>query len=204
LAVSTISSSPVDVDLLQLIDEDHRRVAVLRDVARGDLDRETVVRAVAVLFHQRAGLGAVLCDIGAIARQLGQTVGRQAPLPGGRRLHRAVDSGRYPRRGLEERLAIDRQLHRATDFGVAEGRLVAVDEKPRPGSASASSRRFAFGAWLLTSRIIWVVTSYGKVISNLAGDKGEVLGRPIGDDCPLDPVENTGGRGASSLGSGSA
>jgi hypothetical protein len=57
----------VDVDLLHLVDQDDGRVALLRNIAGCDLDREPVVRAVAVFLHQHARLGAVGRDIGPIA-----------------------------------------------------------------------------------------------------------------------------------------
>src|SRR5437763_4383787 len=60
---------PVYIDLLQLVDQDHRRVAIGRDVAGRYGDRETLVRPVAGLLHDRARLGAVLRDVGAIAGQ---------------------------------------------------------------------------------------------------------------------------------------
>src|SRR6516162_5810505 len=44
----------VNPDLLQLVDQDDRRVAIARDVARGYLDREPLVRAVAEPSHDFA------------------------------------------------------------------------------------------------------------------------------------------------------
>ena len=58
----------VDIDLLQVVDQDHRLVAVGRDVAGRDLDPERFVGAVAQLAHDLAALGARLFMVGAIAR----------------------------------------------------------------------------------------------------------------------------------------
>ena len=61
---------------------DHRlavKVAVLRDVACRDLDGQPVVRAVAVLHHQLARLGAIDRDIGPIARQGRENLGQEPP-----------------------------------------------------------------------------------------------------------------------------
>jgi hypothetical protein len=52
-AVSTTVERAVDIDLLQLVDHDDRRVAELRDVAGRDLDREALVRPVAMLYRAR-------------------------------------------------------------------------------------------------------------------------------------------------------
>jgi hypothetical protein len=39
-----------DIDFLQLVDQDHRRIAVRRDVAGRDLDPQRVLRPIAELF----------------------------------------------------------------------------------------------------------------------------------------------------------
>src|SRR5580700_4467960 len=59
----------VDIDLLQLVEQDHRRIAVGRDVARRHRDLQMAVGPVAELFHNLARLGAALGDIGSIAGQ---------------------------------------------------------------------------------------------------------------------------------------
>src|SRR4051794_23047350 len=48
------------VELLQLVDQDHRRVTVLRGVARRHHDLEPIVQPVTKLFHNPAGFGPVL------------------------------------------------------------------------------------------------------------------------------------------------
>src|SRR5216684_4536129 len=78
----------VDKDLLQLIDQNDRRVAENRDIARRYLDGEPPVGAVAELLQDLASLGAVLFDIGTIARQAAEDFRRKPPHSFGRRLHR--------------------------------------------------------------------------------------------------------------------
>src|SRR5438874_9644093 len=81
----------VDVDLLHLVDRDDGRVAVPGGVAGRDGDPEPLVRAVAELFHDRARLGAVLRDVGIVARQFGELLGGQTPDAVRRRLHHPAD-----------------------------------------------------------------------------------------------------------------
>src|SRR5271165_5009715 len=50
----------VDVNLLQLVDQDHRRITVEGGVPRRHLDLEPVVRSVAELLHDVASFGSVL------------------------------------------------------------------------------------------------------------------------------------------------
>src|SRR6266513_447933 len=52
-----------------MVDQNHRRVAGRLDVADCDLETQSLVRAVAELLHEAARLGAVLRDVGPIARQ---------------------------------------------------------------------------------------------------------------------------------------
>src|SRR5215469_14710458 len=59
----------VDIDFLQLVDQDYRRIAVARDVACRHRDREPFVGAVTELLQNLTGFGAVLGDIGIIAGQ---------------------------------------------------------------------------------------------------------------------------------------
>jgi hypothetical protein len=54
----------IDADLLELIDQDGRRVAVGRDVARGGFNRQPLVGSVAEPLNDCARLGAVLGDVG--------------------------------------------------------------------------------------------------------------------------------------------
>ena len=69
----------VDVDALQLVDQDHRRIPQVREVARRHLDLEPVVGPVAELLHDLASVRPVLLHVGVIARQLLQQIRRHAP-----------------------------------------------------------------------------------------------------------------------------
>ena len=69
----------IEIDLLQLVDQDHRRVAIHWQVARRDLDRQPMVRPVAEFFHDLAGFRAVLLHIGIVAGQCLQEVQRHPP-----------------------------------------------------------------------------------------------------------------------------
>src|SRR5207244_12675382 len=53
----------VDVDVLDLIDQDHRGIAIDRDVAGRDLHGEPLVGTVAELLHELARLGAIRLNI---------------------------------------------------------------------------------------------------------------------------------------------
>ena len=69
----------VDMDVFQLVDQDDRRIPVARRITRRHLYLEPVIGSVAELLHDRAGLGAVLRHVGAIARQRLQDIRRHAP-----------------------------------------------------------------------------------------------------------------------------
>src|SRR5262249_26359960 len=112
----------VDVDLLQLVDEDDRRVAVLRDVARRDDDFEPIVGAVAWPLHNLAGFRAVLCDIGVVTGQAAQHFRRHSPDPFGRRQHRAADIGLALVDRVDEGLAVEAQCQCPPDIGITERR----------------------------------------------------------------------------------
>ena len=59
----------IDIDLFQLIDQDQRRVAPGRNIARCDGDGEPLVGAVAEFLHDLPRIRASPRDIGAVARQ---------------------------------------------------------------------------------------------------------------------------------------
>src|SRR6516165_5651416 len=59
----------IDIDLFQLVDQDQRRVAPGRNIARCDGDGEPLVGARAELLHDLPRFGAPLRDIGTVARQ---------------------------------------------------------------------------------------------------------------------------------------
>jgi hypothetical protein len=58
----------VDVNLLQLIDQDHRRITVEGRVPRRHFDLEPVVGSLAERLHDPAGFRAVFLDIRPVAR----------------------------------------------------------------------------------------------------------------------------------------
>src|SRR5215469_18197094 len=57
----------INVHLLQLVDQDHRRIAKEREVARRYPDVQRLTGPVAELLHDAAGFPAVFLDIGTIA-----------------------------------------------------------------------------------------------------------------------------------------
>src|SRR5262249_30772755 len=59
----------VDIDLLQLVDQNHRRVAVVRYIAHRHFDLEMVIGTIAEGLHDLPGFRAVLLHVGIIARQ---------------------------------------------------------------------------------------------------------------------------------------
>src|SRR5215472_16602260 len=69
----------IDIDLLQLIDQNDRRVAVVRDITDGYFNLEMVIWAIAVRVHDLPGLRSVLLHVGIIARQLVEHFRRHAP-----------------------------------------------------------------------------------------------------------------------------
>src|SRR6516162_2208451 len=81
----------VDIDLLQLVDQQYRRVAIGRGVARGHGRRERLVRPIAQPLHDDARLLAVFGGIGAVSRQRLQDLRRHTPAPGRRRHHRPAN-----------------------------------------------------------------------------------------------------------------
>ena len=69
----------VDVDLLQLVDQDHRRISVVRNIARRHFDLEVVIEAIAERLHNLSGFCAVLPHVGIVAGQCIEHLGRHAP-----------------------------------------------------------------------------------------------------------------------------
>ena len=57
----------IDVNFLELVDQDHRRIAVDRNVARGHLDFERLGLAVAQALHDIARFCAALFNVGGVA-----------------------------------------------------------------------------------------------------------------------------------------
>src|SRR5215475_4889461 len=116
------SRTPIDVDLLQLIDQQHRRVAIHRPVTRCHLDREAVVRAVAELLHYLAGLFPAPGHVWVIARQFCHLVRRHTPQAAGWRLQHPADLPLSLAEGIDNRLTVDAQCHRSPQTRVAEWR----------------------------------------------------------------------------------
>ena len=110
----------LDADLLQLVDQDHRRVAVDRDVARRDLDLERLARAVAQLLHDLARLGAVLVDVGRMAVQAGQHVLGHAPHALRRRQHGGTIEVMALAQDFAEHIVVERQHQRVAQLGTVE------------------------------------------------------------------------------------
>jgi hypothetical protein len=73
----------VDIDLFQLVDQDQRRVAPGRHIARSNGDSKPLVGAVAERLHDLSRFDATLRDIGAVARQRLQHLGRMPHNPSG-------------------------------------------------------------------------------------------------------------------------
>ena len=57
----------VDINFFQLVDEDHRRIPIGRDIARRHLYLEPVIRSVTELLHNLAGISAVFPHVGVIS-----------------------------------------------------------------------------------------------------------------------------------------
>src|SRR6516165_2357707 len=119
----------VDINLFQLRDQDHRRVSPGRNVPSRDGDGKPVVGAVAEFLHDLPRFGAPRPDIGAVARQGRQHLGRHAPQPLGRRLHWAADRALSLAHDVDECLAVQGQRHRAPQLGFVEGWRAAIDDQ---------------------------------------------------------------------------
>src|SRR5260370_17179607 len=71
----------VNVDLLQLIDQDHCRVAQVWEVAHRHLDLEPVIGPIPELMQYLAGVRAVSLNIGTLPRHPFQTTLSPPPSP---------------------------------------------------------------------------------------------------------------------------
>jgi hypothetical protein len=81
----------VDINLLQLVDQDNRGIAINREVPRRNFYGEAVVRPITQVRQYFAGLGPALLKIGAIAWDRVQNVGRHGPHAFRRRQHGATN-----------------------------------------------------------------------------------------------------------------
>ena len=124
-----VASELTVINLLQLVDQDHRGVAVGGEVAGRDRHREMLVGPVAELFHQCAGLGAALLHVGMIARKSLQHLRRHAPESARRGLHNRADVALALCQDVDERLAVERERHCPPQIGIVEGRQIAVDDQ---------------------------------------------------------------------------
>src|SRR6516225_6114335 len=180
----------VDIDVLQLVDQQHRGSAIGREIAGRYLDVEMFVGAVAELLHDPAAHRAVFLDVGVIARQFLHLVRRHAPKPVGWRLHHPADLALALGDRVDKGLAVDAQRHCAPELRIVERRLLVIDEQ-MPVDALAGVhladrlRHLALDVlhqWNRQSEI-----RKGDV--ELAGDEGEVRRARILDDRIFDAVE---------------
>src|ERR1700737_2511160 len=102
----------VDVDLLQLVDQDYRRVPVGLHITCGDLDLEPLVRPIAELLHDLAGFRSVLWHIGIVARQCLQHFRRHPPYAFRRWLHDTTEVAFAEGEDVDKGLAIQAERHR--------------------------------------------------------------------------------------------
>ena len=121
----------VDINVLELIDQDNRGIAIDRDVSRRDLEREPFVGAVAELLHELAGLRAVRLEVWPVTRDGLEHVRRHPPHSLGRRQHGGADIVLAFGENVDEGLAVERKRHGLAQIGVVERRLVAVDDEIR-------------------------------------------------------------------------
>src|SRR5215813_13497701 len=165
----------VDIDVLQLVDQQHRRVAIQLDVAGRHFDVEVFVRAVAELLHDPAAVGAVFLDVGVVARQSLHLVGRHTPKAVRRRLQHSADLALALGDRVDKGLAVNAEGHGTPELRIVERRLLVIDEQ-MPVDALARVqladrlRHLAFDVlhqWDRQSEV-----RKGHV--ELAGDKGKV------------------------------
>jgi len=87
-----------------------------------------MILPIAELFHALTRFGAVLFDIGAVARQRLQYLPRHAPRAVRRRHHVAADCPFPFVQDIEEGLAIECQTHRPAQLRIVEGRSGRIDK----------------------------------------------------------------------------
>src|SRR5215469_4927390 len=114
----------VDIDVLQLVDQQHRGIAIEREIAGRYLDVEMFVGTVAELLHDLAALGAVFLDVGIIARQFLHLVRRHAPKPVGWRLQHRADLALALGDRVDKSLAVDAEGHSAPELRIVKRRLL--------------------------------------------------------------------------------
>src|SRR5215472_7653261 len=119
----------VDIDVLQLVDQQHRRVAIQLDVAGRHFDVEVFVRAVAELLHDPAAVGTVFLDVGVVARQSLHLVGRHTPKAVRRRLQHSADLALALGDRVDKGLAVNAEGHGTPELRIVERRLLVIDEQ---------------------------------------------------------------------------
>jgi hypothetical protein len=77
----------------------------------------------------------VLGDVGAVAGNGCQNLGRHAPDSGGRRQHRSTDVALPLSQDGDKAVAVERQGQRTAQIGIVKGRRLAVDQQIGAGIA---------------------------------------------------------------------
>ena len=178
----------VDIDVLQLIDQDDGGIAIRRDVAGRDFQRQPLLRAIAELRHDLARLGAIGLDVGAIARKGREHIRRHAPDAFGRRQHGRADIALPLRKNVDEGLTVERVDHRQAQVRIVERRHVAIDDQIR---ADIDRRDFADCVRRLRLDVLEQRDHHFRREGHveLAGDEAEDRGRAVRDDVEFDAVE---------------
>ena len=171
-----------------MVDQDHRRVAIVGDVPCRDFQRQHLVRTVAEFLHDLAAFLAAFLHVRAIARHGRHEFRRPAPQPLGRCQHRAADVVNAAAEDVGKRLAVDRQTHRAANARIVERRPLAVHQQIalRVGRLHQTLH--------LRHLRLHVLHQFGRDLPGqgqveFAGDQRQDRGRAIGDDRIFDPVQ---------------
>jgi len=147
----------VEINLFQLIHQDHRRIPVASDVARRDVITQALVGSVAELLHDRAGLRTVLLVSGSYPGNVFSMSAGIPQSPPRQRLHRPPDFALACGNDVDERLAVETERHRPSQIGIVEGRRTRLTSRLRPTLAE-NIWQTACGAWFLTSFNCGIVT----------------------------------------------
>src|SRR5437899_5577432 len=178
----------VDVHLLQLVEQDYRRIPQERQVAHRDLYLEPVSGPVTELAHELAGFRAVFLNIGVIAGQRLQHLRRHTPQSFGRGLHGPADVALPFGDDVDERRTVQTERHRLSQIRVVEGRHVPVDDQ-----AAADAERHQLADRLRHLALYVPEQRHLQAIEEghieLAGDKCQSRGRLVADDRILDAIE---------------
>src|SRR5437764_3824463 len=162
-----------DVDLLELIDQDHRGIPVGRKIAGLNLDRQRLCIAVAELLHDRLRLSDVLFAIAAISRELRHSIRRHPPFADRLGQHcPAEQSLPFHQDGIERlgSMASDIAFRMS---GLSNGGLTRFTIRLIWSPLLVISH-IASGARALTSLSSGTLTSDGKVISNSPAEKASI------------------------------